>query len=370
MLMNVLMLSPCGTSLLTKQMTGDFRKNRNLITKYANEKESGIPNDDLDELNKLIKRAKQELFKIPVQKVSSLSAELNAIIKYYDGQLAGHSSDIHYLLSTDTWLGENTANLVKEWLEKQGFSVQVLVLKDLRTDNLESFQLALSDFVKWCEETLPGYRENKYRVVFNLTGGFKSVQGFLQTLAMFYADEAIYVFESGKELLKLPKLPVKFVPDEVIEQHLNLIRRLALNLPVEDVSVLPEILIMKFDNEAVLSPWGELVWGRVRNDLYVNRVYHPPTEKVVMTEAFQKSVKDLPADRIRLINQRVDDLSEFAELGKKYNKKRLDFKELKGSPVPGSTHEIDAWADRDAKRIFCHIEEGKIILDKLDKALH
>ena len=37
-----------------------------------------------------------------------------------------------------------------------------------------------------------------------------------------------------------------------------------------------------------------------------------------------------------------------------------------------STHELDAWADQDTRRLFGHFEEdGKVfVLDKLDKALH
>ena len=34
------------------------------------------------------------------------------------------------------------------------------------------------------------------------------------------------------------------------------------------------------------------------------------------------------------------------------------------------THEMDAWADQDAKRIFGHFEEGCFVLDRLAKALH
>ena len=43
---------------------------------------------------------------------------------------------------------------------------------------------------------MPGYRQSHYRVVFNLVGGFKSLQGYMNTLGMFYADEIIYIFEA------------------------------------------------------------------------------------------------------------------------------------------------------------------------------
>jgi len=63
--------------------------------------------------------------------------------------------------------------------------------------------------VKFIEDNLIGYKRNGYRVIFNLTGGFKSVQGFLQSIASLYADEAVYVFETASELLRAPRMPLR-----------------------------------------------------------------------------------------------------------------------------------------------------------------
>ncbi|MBK8043622.1 MAG: hypothetical protein IPK21_13770 [Haliscomenobacter sp.] len=68
---------------------------------------------------------------------------------------------------------------------------------------------AIKDLLKWCDETLPGYRTAGYEIIFNLTGGFKSLQGYLNTIGMFYADRIVYIFESGQEVIAIPKLPVK-----------------------------------------------------------------------------------------------------------------------------------------------------------------
>lgn len=361
-----LMLSPCGTSLLTNQATADQRK---LVGKYANEQRENIPDENVEELQNLINKAEHVLENDSIQQVSKLSAELNAIIKFYDGSFQNASSDFHFLLSSDTWLGGQTAELVAKWLEKQGITTQVYSLRDLRTDNLESFQLAMSDFVKWCEQVIPGYKQQGYHIVFNLTGGFKSVQGLLQTLAMFYADEAIYIFETGSELFRLPRLPVKFVPDAAVEQNLPAIRRLALGLPAEDFTGIPDILLMKVGREYALSPWGEIVWGRVQNELYKKMVFESLVSTVVFSEKFRKSIEKLPPEKIHLVNQRVDDLTKFIVFGDKYNVKRLNFKGLQGSPVLGSTHEFYAWSHLDAGRIFCHFEGDSLVLDELGKHL-
>jgi CRISPR/Cas system-associated protein Csm6 len=70
-------------------------------------------------------------------------------------------------------------------------------------------------------------------VVFNLTGGFKSVQGFLQAISSFYADETIYIFQFSSELLQIPRLPIKLDTQGIIDENLTIFRRLGLNYNCE-----------------------------------------------------------------------------------------------------------------------------------------
>ncbi|MGB3493954.1 MAG: hypothetical protein WBA57_14590 [Elainellaceae cyanobacterium] len=72
-------------------------------------------------------------------------------------------------------------------------------------------------------------------------------------------------------------------------------------------------------------------------------------------------------DRLH-VNQRIDDLTVFLATGK--NISRLDFKPLKSNPCLPSTHEMGAWADQSAKRMFGHVENNVFVLDKLDDELH
>ncbi|MFQ3679499.1 MAG: putative CRISPR-associated protein, partial [Pseudanabaenaceae cyanobacterium] len=201
-------LSPCGTSILTNGATEAQRKS---LSQYANAQTlAEIPEGDRNLLEKRIDEVKSKLAQATEKEAAQMSAELNGIIKLYKGQLQG-AGDSHCLLCTDTWLGETTARLVASWLQQKMGVSQVAVHRqtDLRTADVMEFQSALSDLVRWAEETIPGYQAAGYHVVFNLTGGFKSVQGFLQTLAMFYADETIYIFETATDLLRIPRLPVR-----------------------------------------------------------------------------------------------------------------------------------------------------------------
>jgi putative CRISPR-associated protein (TIGR02619 family) len=361
-------LSPCGTSLLTNGATSE---ERNLLNQHSNAKTLEDTASDGTRLERVLAAKRQTIAQAETGEVGKLSAELNALVKLYEGDLSRASHDYHVLLCTDTWLGEQAAEMVCDWLQGKGLKVEVKRQTDLQTADVVSFQAALSDIVQWCEVTLPGYQQRGYHIIFNLTGGFKSVQGFLQTLAMFYADESVYVFESAKDLLRIPRLPVQLNDEGVLAKYVNAFRRLGAKLPVpqDKTAGIPETMLMVMDGQATLSPWGEIVWQRGWKALYEERLHPAPSEKIVYGDAFQKSLAELSPNRIKEVNQKIDDLAKYLELG--HHLRSLDLKELKGNPRPGSTHELDAWSDQDAKRIFCHYDEQKrLVLDSLDKALH
>ena len=360
-------LTPCGTSLLMHSAG----KLRGLVTQYSNTSNpEKIPASDRDELEKIITRASELINQASLEDAVRLSAELNAIIKFYEQQLNGRK-DLHQLICTDTWLGEKAAHLVAEWLGGFGLTVDVRRQRDLQTACLESFQLALSDLVEWCEETLPAYRAS-HKIIFNLTGGFKSVQGFLQTLASFYADETIYIFESGNEVLRIPRLPIKMAAADIVNENLIIFRRLSLDLPVTDSSGVPEIMLLEIDNQLTLSPWGELVWQQTKKELYSAKIHPPSSNLLQFGKNFLSSAEKLPTDRKTIINERFDQLVHYLEkrqTGQNVNLASLDLKKLKVSQDE-STHEFDAWADQDAKRIFCHFKDNILVLDRLTKGLH
>ncbi len=361
-------LSPCGTSLLTHRASEEERQ---LINKFSNAKSKEDTASNAEKLQQILERQRQKLSIADPNHVWRLSAELNAIVKLYGGNLYNGARDYHVLLCTDTWLGEQAAEAVGEWMRGKGLNnVEVKRQTDLQTADVTCFQVALAEIVQWCEETLPVWQQSGYHIIFNLTGGFKSVQGFLQTLAMFYADESVYIFESA-DLLRIPRIPIQINAEEILEKFVKEFRRMAnkLLVPEFDVSAIPQTMLMIFDGQATLSPWGEIVWQRSWKSLYERKLHPSPSDLIVYGESFSKSVAGLPGSRIKEVNQKIDDLAKFLEEGK--HLKSLDLKPLKGNPKPGSTHEIDAWSDQDAKRIFGHYDEQKrFVLDCLDKALH
>ncbi len=365
--MNHFILSPCGTSILTNQVSVELRK---ILNKYSNyRKEEEIPEEDLCLITEHITKRKQEILNADIQQATILSAELNGIIKYYDGSIQA-KNDFYQLIGTDTYFGRVTTEIVAEWLRKRKLSLDIYIPEGLRTQNIREFQLALSEIVKWCEDSLLHFKEKKYHIVFNLTGGFKSIQGFLQTLAMFYADESIYVFESGKELLRLPRLPVKLDPNSIVENNISAFRKIYFGLKFEIPIEIPELMLLKMDDEIVFSDYGQVIFQQTKRNLYQRKIYEPVIKNIKFGPEFLDSTANLSGNRLRILNERIDDLTSYLLSNRKKNLNRLDFKKLSGNPKPPSTHEIDAWADQDAPRIYGHFENEIFILDEFGPALH
>jgi putative CRISPR-associated protein (TIGR02619 family) len=364
-------LSPCGTSLLTNGVSPEDRR---LLVNFTNVRNSEeVPAQERSRIQNIIDKKKELLEVAGIGEAKKMSAEINGITVLYDNSFANAGGDYHVLLSTDTWLGEETAKLVQMWLEKQNREIIVLPYRqlDLQTENMLLFQLSLSDVIRRLSSEIPVYRKRGYKIFFNLTGGFKSVVGFLQSISSFYADEAVYIFESSNHLMRIPKLPVTMDTVSVVVGNLDSFRRIYLDLPVDDMKNIPEILFFTMEGQTIFSAWGEVIWNDAKSKIYSEKLLPSPMpEKIKYGKSFEKTVASLPDDRIEKINNRVDELSRFVR-DKKRNLKSLDFKQLvDAKAMSPSTHEMDAWSDGDARRIYGHYEGEVFILDKLDKALH
>jgi hypothetical protein len=188
------------------------------------------------------------------------------------------------------------------------------------------------------------------------------MHGFLQAVAQFYADRVVYVFENTRQLMELPRLPLSWTASEEWRAALAPLRRLYLTLLVEVQDLAggtPE-----------LTQWGRTVWPLVMDGsqgLYGERVWEPPTPKARLGSRFADSVHGLPRDRCHMPNQQFDKLAQHLQLG--LIPKGLDFDDIKGPPVKGSTHKFDAWHDGKAARVYGHWEGATFVLDRFDEHL-
>lgn len=361
-------ISSCGISLVSNAFNASRANYPNDFNPYQFSNLTSIDGSKYSELIEAVcEDAKRLLNAADLKEQRKLSAELNALWAFYEDQLGGKNNDIHYLIHTDTWLGTAVAKIIAGAMEQHGLIVNLQKIDDLRTSSLEDFRNGTGSLVGFMESFLPQYRQS-HKVVFNLSGGFKSVQGVMQSMGSVYADEIVYIFEGSDQLLRIPRLPMTLDWD-TIENCLTEIRRLSLCLEISEISRerTPQALLYRLGDDVELSEWGKLIFCRIKAERYPLQLQKSPSTKIIYGDKFEKSLSALNPDRIRQVNERIDDLALFIETGK--NLQRLDFKQLKGKPYPGSTHEVDATSDVGARRIYCHYEEANLVLDAYDKHL-
>jgi len=366
-----LIVSTCGTSLLTNGASGELRSE---LTRYANVGQEEVPPDVWMRIEEHAEKRREELRTAPLERIRELSAELNGILALYGDSwhTGGAQNDMHVLIHSDTWQGETAASMAEEWLRRSGVSASPVCQPGLSTAGAHPFREAMSGLAQWCHKTLPGYRENGYRIVFCLVGGFKCLVGFMQALGMFHADECVYIFEGTSELLRVPRLPVALDAglEETVRQHLETFRRLEIwkQLPAAECAGIPETLLYPWEDECELSPWGSLVWGKLRGELLGERLLPPPSARVRFGPKFESACKALQPDLMVRLNGQIGHLVRCIESGGEKgsrNPKHLDLKQLQGKPADGSTHECDAFGGNDARRLFGHYEGDAFVVDRL-----
>ncbi len=361
-----MVLSPVGTSIFTK---APFPAAVNLYS--GKKRPEDIPPEELRKIDDHVSEVRDMVLTGGLDDIRRRSAELNGIIQFYRGNLASAKVDTHILLPSDTYVGTRSCEIVAEYLHRYMEDVRVLQVKDLQTTDCAAFQLALGDLVTEIIALRQSLLHDQ-KLIFNLTGGFKAILGFLQSLGMFFADETIYVFEFSDSLLRLPALPVRLVPHDFVVEHLGVIRRLHSGLRVETgkCAGIPESLVLELFDEPTLSAYGRFVWESVHSEIYQKKLQVSPSALVRYSDRFLTSTEGLSPDRLLILNKRIDDLAKYAELGAKYNLPSLDFKKLRTAVKHPSTHEFDAWADGNASRVYCHYEGRVIVLDDLAEGLH
>jgi putative CRISPR-associated protein (TIGR02619 family) len=354
----MLLLSTCGTSVLTNDADDETRHWLNTITNQ-------VKLNDLDDrrLTAHVADRRERLQNADAVLRAKLSAELNGIGAVFKRWPSNRVQ--HLLVHTDTAVGRAAAELVKGILERDSEHVQFLSAAGLRTDDLPSFREALSDLTSQIEQWIPAQNKEQ-ATIFNLTGGFKSLNGYLQALGMLYADRRVFFFEGAPELMEIPRLPVRISDEDEVRRHSTLFRRLALGyaVDVEDTRDIPDALLLVDGGKATTSVWGDVVWQRFRKKLLGEALQEPLSPKLTLTPPILKAFGGLQVDRRIQVNDALDNLSAHLD-DVRHLLKSNSLKKLEGKPVPDSTHEMYLWSDASAWRLFGHFEHGGFVADSL-----
>ena len=268
-------LSTIGTSILTNQINNDDPSEwRRRLRDSANCKMDDLSPKTRTVIDTLADRALEKLLQNDTQLNRRISAELNGIYGIYDGRLPQNGPDQHYLICTDTAQGQKTGELIRDFLGDQGFNVSIYTPEGLSTKDTVSFTTGTKELIRWLEDNLPWRRDSGYRVIFNLVGGFKSLQGYMNTFGAFYADEVIYIFEAETaDLITIPRLPIQ-IDTTVIQKHRIEFALMAAGklYPRREVRDIPETLLEFLEEgddetDTGLSAWGTLIWNRAKENL-------------------------------------------------------------------------------------------------------
>ncbi len=371
--MPTLTIMTCGTSLITNGAISIDEDLPAVIRTNANAASwDEIADNHTDILTEHLQQREQRLISANDSEVRRLSAELNGLLAWQEANRA--QSDDHqneyWLLATDTVLGEATARMIQRWLENKGHHTQVISQSGLRTAKLAEFRQALSALTEQLVKSIKGYQNRRYHINFNLTGGFKGINGFLQALATVYADQTYYLFEGSSELLYIPRLPYKLNAEQIVTDNLITFRRLANDMPISAAKsdALPDIWLFEIDGRYILSEWSTLIWQDTKTDLYKQNVLDSPSDCITITQAFIDSCKKADTSIIKLINERIDDLAFYLESGSTEMLQSLDVKALQTKKYKDQNmYECDLdnhW------RIFMIKKGHHMTLETLHEALH
>jgi putative CRISPR-associated protein (TIGR02619 family) len=352
-------VSTVGTSLLTN---GAEPAQLPLLRRTANARIQDLKPDERGPLESLFGARRQRLAQATIDQARRLSAELNGLLAIPDVlERDAFSSEFHHLLiATDTAQGHATAEIVRDWIAARDGTVDILRVPDLRTEALASFRAALSDLAAQLVERAAGQR-----VILNLTGGFKSVNAYLQALAMLQGWETVFLFESARELLRIPRLPVVWDVARSLGPWVAVLRRLRAveRLPASELAEVPEALLFQLDGQACLSEWGNTLLDQATAVLYRKELQPPAVAELVYSDRFEREAKKLGAEELVRLNRQLDELARWVATNGRHNPKSLDVKKL-AKPVDGSTHEVDAWSGT-GKRLFGRFEDGKFVVERL-----
>lgn len=272
-----LIVSTVGTSLLTNQAREESL--RKMLIKLANLGQDELTDEQRQLIDAHLEQAKEVLKSGQDECIRKASAELSGIFGLYGGRPPGSSADLHLLIATDTAMGRIAAETVRDFLVVCGLNCSLVDdVRSLSTRDQNQFGQGIRNLVQWCSKALPGYREAGYHVVLNLVGGFKSLQGYLNTIGMLYADEIVYLFEGTTDLLRIPRLPIR-LDVEGLESWRTPFALMAADFPqpADLFRGCPEVLLDEYESgRFLLSDWGTLIWNDQKEQLLADSLIELP----------------------------------------------------------------------------------------------
>jgi putative CRISPR-associated protein (TIGR02619 family) len=362
-----LVISTVGTSLLTNQIDRQFEEDwytrlRDTANYTAQEVERY--HDDIFSIIEKLKKKAEEKLNGDSEEIREACAELNGIYGLYDNQLDKGKQDIHYLVASDTAQDQVTAEMLQTFLRTMGFVVEILNPKGFCTRSTEVFKEGIDEILDRLDAIVVDYKKDGYQICFNLVGGFKAIQGFMNTFGMFYADEILYIFEGNQEIIKIPKLPIK-IDDSVIKPVEFALMEAGAEVNSSKIQNIPETLLFVVDKQATLSNWGKLIWNRCKEKFLSDKLL--PFPQLKYESSFIKDYQRQKETKEKLKLQET--LAKVSHLLIKHNGDTAPLKDDGGIlyEVYQNKRGIAHFRITQGIRVSCVASEGSLILRRYGK---
>lgn len=345
-------VSTVGTSLLTSQINTRNEEEQTWnkqLRDCANCDENSTPNSTKAIIKTLQQRARAVLAQAEIPKIRLSSAELNGIYGLYNKDLNQGKCDLHFLIATDTLQGQTTAAVVEDFLRSQGLTTSCFIPRGLSTATTQTFSEGIDELIVWLQETIKPLRPG-YKVYFNLVGSFKSLQGYMNTIGMFYADAILYIFEGqNSELITIPRLPIE-VNTRLLAPHSVALALMDVGagLSVGEVNGIPEAMLGDYQGKKVLSTWGKLTWDEVKAELLSQDLLSFP--QLIYTDTFRADYNQIKVPKQRIELQQ--DLAKASQVLQEANGNIRALQPFDYSPYQGSEG-IDHFRVNRSLRISC-----------------
>ncbi|GAX37393.1 putative CRISPR-associated protein [Nodularia sp. NIES-3585] len=375
-----LVVSTVGTSLLTNQIDvyTDSEEYFTHIQESANHTEEEISDRAKEIIIELKTRAEEKVYKAKTTKeIRETSAELNGIYGLYEGNLEQAKTDIHWLITTDTYQAQITAQIVQDFLDTKRIKAHIQQPKRLSTINTERFSYGIDELLEWWEGIFLAYQYT-HDIYFNLVGGFKALQGYANTIGMLYGAEIIYIFEGNFDFITIPRLPIK-IDYSVIKpvQFALMASSVDIWVKLSDLENVPDSLIFKAGDEAKLNNWGRLLWNRCKHSLFTQELLEFPC--LMYEKSFLKDYERRTVDN-KIKYELHTAISEISATMLKFNgdtsriNQKFKYRRYEGGQkCEGGLkkNQIDHFYlnKDDAWRVSCVVEEIKNVGQKKTKIL-
>lgn len=256
--------------------------------------------------------------------VEAASAETNSLLK-----IAEPDEEI-VLLYTNTLEGKRCAVEVQRYLQSQKWSQVHLRKLPLEKNEAQFESHGLRELVNiLIDEIGKGQREER-EVIINATGGFKAEIAYTTMVGMIFEVPVKYIYQDFQKPITFPALPVSWNIDLLIEydtffkwldeeprKQLEVEQRLKAIPEPERDRVIALLLTPDSEGCIYLSPAGEILWQRVKEQRKREDVPEPSASTVACKDKISNSLNEVkhhyPKGTLKFV-QKVAELLPVEEI--------------------------------------------------------